>query len=40
MNLSKAFNTLNYDSLIAKLGAHGYEIKSYLINRKQKVRVD
>ena len=23
MNLSKAFHTLNYDSLIAKLGPHG-----------------
>ena len=39
MDLSKAFNTLNHDLLIAKLGAYGFQtdalryMKSYLKNR-------
>ena len=42
----KAFNTLNHNLLIAKLGADGFEtdalryMKSYLANRKQRVRVN
>ena len=46
MDLSKAFHPLNHDLLIAKLGAYGFEtdalryMKSYLINRKQRVRVN
>ena len=46
MVLSKAFDTLNHDLLIAKLGAYGFEtdalrhMKSYLTNRKQRVRVN
>ena len=46
MDLSKAFDTLNYILLIAKLGAYGFDtkalyyIKSYLDNRKQRVRVN
>ena len=46
MNLLKAFDTLNHDLLIAKLGAYGFEkdalryMKSYLTNRKQRVRVN
>ena len=46
MDLSKAFYTLNHDLLIAKLGAYGFETdalgykKSYLTNRKQRVRVN
>ena len=45
MDLSKAFDVLNHDLLIAKLGAYGLEtdalryMKSYLTNRKQRVRV-
>ena len=45
MDLLKAFDTLNYDLLIAKLGAYGFEtdalryMKIYLTNRKQRVRV-
>ena len=46
MDLSKAFDTLNHKLLIAKLGAYGFDtkalyyIKSYLDNRKQRVRVN
>ena len=46
MNISKAFDTLNHDLLIAKLGAYGFEtdalryMKSYLKNRKQRVGVN
>ena len=46
MDLSKAFETINHDLLIAKLGAYGLEtdalryMKSYLTNRKQRVRVN
>ena len=46
MDLSKAFDTLNHNLLIAKLGADGFEtdalryMKSYLTNRKQRVRVN
>ena len=42
MDLSKAFDTLNHNLLIVKLGAYGFETdalrytKSYLINRKQR----
>ena len=45
-DLSKAFDTLNHNLLIAKLGANGFEtdalryMKSYLTNRKQRVRVN
>ena len=46
MDLWKVFDTLNHDLLIAKLGAYGFEpdalryIKSYIKNRKQRVRVN
>ena len=46
MDLSKAFDTLNHDLLIAKLGSYGFEtdalryLKSYFMNRKQRVRVN
>ena len=46
MDLSKAFDILNHDLLIAKLGAYGFEtdalryMKSYLRNGKQSVRVN
>ena len=42
----KAFDTLNHNLLIAKLGAYGFDtealyyIKRYLDNKKQKVRVN
>ena len=44
MDLSKAFNCINYDLLIAKLAAYGLGwvalklIKSYVSKRKQKVK--
>ena len=46
MDLSKAFDTLKHNLLIAKLGVYGVEIdalrymKSYLTNRKQRLRVN
>ena len=46
MDLSKAFDTLNQDSVIAKLGAYVFDtkalnsIKNYLKNRKQIVFVN
>ena len=46
MDLSKTFNTINHDLLIAKLKAYGFSkeplklIKSYLKNRKRKVQIN
>ena len=46
MDLSKVFDTINHDLLIAKLKAYGFSkearklMKSYLRNRKQKVRIN
>ena len=46
MDLPKAFDTMNYDLLIAKLGAFGFQkdalsfMKSYLTKRRQRVRVN
>ena len=46
MDLSKAFDTLNHNLLIAKLGAYGFTndalkfMKSYLSDRYQRVRVN
>ena len=46
MDLSKVFDTLNRNLLIAKLGAYGFDtkalhyIKSYLDNRKQRARMN
>ena len=46
MDLSKAFDTLNHDLLIVKLGAYGFEtealryMKSYLTSRKQRLKVN
>ena len=46
MDLSKAFDTLNHDLLIEKLGAYGFETdalrytKSYLTKRNQRARVN
>ena len=46
IDLSKAFDTLNHNLLMAKLGAYGFQkdalryMKSYLTNRKKIVRVN
>ena len=46
MDLSKAFDTMDHDLLIAKLGAYGFKedalflMKSYFTNRPQRVRVN
>ena len=46
MDLSKAFDTLNHDLLIAKLHAYGFDksalklIKSYLTNTCQRTKVN
>ena len=45
-DLSKAFDCLLHDLLIAKLHAYGFEIDSlrliysYLVGRKQRVKID
>ena len=44
MDLSKAFDTIEHDLVIAKLGAYDFEdafvfIKSYFTNRQQRIRV-
>ena len=46
IDLSKTFDAMNHDLLIAKLGAHGFQkdalsfMKSYLTKRRQRVRVN
>ena len=46
MNFSKAFDTINHDLLIAKLGVYGFGttslklISSYLTNRFQRTKVN
>ena len=46
MDLSKAFDTLNHDLLIAKLDAYGFDrkalllIQSYLSNRWQRTKIN
>ena len=45
MDLSKAFDTLNHNWIIEKLGAYGFDtnalnyMKSYLDNKKQSVNI-
>ena len=45
MDLSKAFDTMNHDLLIAKLGAYGFQedalvfMKSYFTNRQHRLHV-
>ena len=46
MDLSKAFDTINYDLLLAKLHAYGFDrnsltlVKSYLTNRWQRTKIN
>ena len=46
MDLSKAFDTLNHELLIAKLSAYGFDksaltiIRDYLTNRWQRTRIN
>ena len=46
MDLSKAFDTINHNLLLAKLGAYGFELSSikllrnYLSNRKQRTKIN
>ena len=46
MDLSKAFDTLNHELLIAKLSAYGFNneslklIRSYLTNRWQRTKIN
>ena len=46
MDLSKAFDSLNHDLLLAKLNAYGFDkksitmIKSYLSNRYQRIKIN
>ena len=46
MDLSKAFDTIHHDLMIAKLGAYGFSQDTllykriYLLNRQKRVRVN